>query len=62
MSKNASWIDLRTVDLGANSIGDEGAAALGQNKSWINLQALGLEGNNIAAKEVIGLSSEHELG
>ena len=55
---NTTWINLQTINLERNSIGDKGATALSQNTSWTNLKTLCL-GNNEIGDEGAGALSQN---
>jgi Ran GTPase-activating protein (RanGAP) involved in mRNA processing and transport len=56
MSKFSSWNNLRTLNLGDNKIGDQGARALSKNSSWSNLTTLNLNSNQIGVEGATALS------
>lgn len=52
-----AFSSLRSLNLTENSIGDEGAAAIGKNTSWVNLEELCLSFNQIGDKGAAALAS-----
>ena len=53
---NTTWINLQTLNLGSNSIGDKGATALSHNTTWTNLRTLNLRFNSIGDEGTTALS------
>ena len=51
------WVNLETIRLANNRIGDQGISVISKNKTWTNLQLLNLENNSISADGAAHLSA-----
>ena len=57
LANDSSWVNLQTLKLSNNNIGDEGISALSKNKIWKSLLTLDLENTSISADGVAVLCS-----
>jgi Leucine-rich repeat (LRR) protein len=57
LSKNTSWIKLKSLNLSQNWIKEKAAAILSQTSNWINLKYLDLSNNQPADKGIIAIAT-----